>query len=72
MYECPWVCGGITCTKTYKNKYTKHALQHFHQHLKDARCVGTVKDIMITYAKDHGIMKSLKKRGHVKVDVVVG
>ena len=72
FYACPWVCEGIACPKTYKNKFTKHAITHYHEHLKDARCVGEVKEKMIKYANDSGMMKSLKKKGFVKVDVVAG
>ena len=36
----------------------------------DKRCVGEAKKKMLKYAKDHGLMKTLKKRGFVRSEIV--
>ena len=68
--RCPFVCNGLSCDKEYASKFGAGALKHFHSHLKDPRCVGDIKETMLTYAKDNKIMKILKKRGFVRTEVV--
>ena len=71
-YVCPFVVQGYSCPKEYANKYSPGAFRHFHVHLQDARCTGNAKEIMLKYARENGIMKALKNKGHVKVDLVAG
>ena len=69
-YICPWEVNGRKCTKTYVMKYGVNCLRHFHRHLKDPLCTGAIKEKMMKFAKDQGIMKALQKKGHVKTEVI--
>ncbi len=69
-FSCPWVCNGFACGRQYASKFGNGALKHFHAHLKDVRCKDDLKEIMLDYAKEHKIMKVLKKRGYIRTQVV--
>ena len=66
ILSCPFP----SCTKEYVCKHTDGCLKHFCRHLKDPICVGDIKKNMLKYAKDHGMMKTLQKRGYVVTEVV--
>ena len=38
--------------------------------LQDQRCVGELKNMLMKFAKDNGIMKILTKRGYVRSKIV--
>ena len=71
-YICPFRTSDYSCPKQYANKHSVGCLKHFHTHLQDPRCSGIVKEAMMKYEKDNGIMIILQKRGHVKIDLVAG
>ena len=59
-----------SCGKEYSNYYSAGALNHFHQHLKHVCCTRDLKDKMLTYAREKGIMKTLKKKGLNATEIV--
>ena len=69
-YICPWVHAGVSCDKEYANAFGTGALKHFHQHLLHVCCTGELKEKILRYARDKGIMKTLKKKGLVISEIV--
>tara|TARA_B100000686_G_C16306053_1_gene720877 strand:+ start:217 stop:510 length:294 start_codon:yes stop_codon:yes gene_type:complete len=68
------VLGSATALRAGSNtpqSFGKGALKHFHSHLKDPRCVGSIKQTLLDYAKKNGMMALMKKRGYIRTQVVV-
>ena len=51
-----WCCEGIACGKEYVSKFGNGALKYIHCHLADPRCVGDLKETILKYDKEFGIM----------------
>jgi len=67
-YICPWT----GCNKEYANKFSPHALKHFHAHFRYLACQGDLKKQMVDYARSNGIMKVLQKKNLVQTELVAG
>ena len=60
-YVCLWIHAGVSCDKEYANAFGTGALKHFHKYLVNVCCTGELKTKMLRYAREKGIMKTLKK-----------
>ena len=69
-YVCPWVHKGAACGDEYANCFSPNALNYFHKHLKLICCTAKAQEKLLTYARDKGIMKYLKKKGLVAGEIV--
>jgi len=71
LYLCPFAPSEEEkCQKEFVCKFTNGCLKHFQKHPLDPHCIGEVKEKMLKYAKDNGLMKTLKKRDFVCSEIV--